>query len=218
MESSSLYCYHLSHSASPKLAFLTPTNHPNHKLYYRHTPKLKKIQHRSTSSTLPCFFRLQKHQDASITKSTGHRPRSFQHGNVLAGKRWQPPSLKLNNWQLNDGRLVDDPLKCFLLEVYFRPILSGTWKLWVLEEGSWKIPRKLSPFWPTHPAWSFKVFKEHEIDVYTSFSICSTTRVLFKPNLQHTKITQEVSQTEHRKILTVYIIFHFQHPTGNTVV
>ena len=44
----------------------------------------------------------------------------------------------LNSWQWTDGRLVDDPLKCFLLEVYFRPILSGTWKLWVLEEGSWK--------------------------------------------------------------------------------
>ena len=40
MESSSLYCYHLSHSVSLKLAFLTPTNHPNHKLYtYPNTGK-----------------------------------------------------------------------------------------------------------------------------------------------------------------------------------
>ena len=175
MESSSLYCYHLSHSASPKLAFLTPTNHPNHKFYYRPTPKLKKIQHRSTSSTLPCFFRLQKHQDASITKSTGHRPRSFQHGNVLAGKRWQPPSLKLNNWQLNDGRLVDDPLKCFLLEVYFRPILSGTWKLRVLEEGSWKATGETWFPGNCHPSGrhirpEVSRFWKHEIDVYIHLS------------------------------------------------
>ena len=108
MEPSSLYCYHLSHSVSPKLAFLTPTNHPNHKLYIPNPKGLKKIQHHSKlplKENAMCMFamrtlRLQQHQhqDASITKSTGHRTRGFQHGNVLAG--WIHPGRLTWNIQI----------------------------------------------------------------------------------------------------------------------
>lgn len=115
---------------------------------------------------------------------------------------WVTKQLTVDWWQV--GRWSSEMLPFGgLFSAYFVRHLKAVSFRGRVMEGDRRdmIPRKLSPFWPTYPAWSFKVFQTWNRCIYTSFSVCSTTRVLFKTNLQHTKIIKEISQTEHRKIL-----------------